>query len=146
MYTMFRLLEIANIIPASICLFILHTVNCVICPNSSPLHQFKTKGQPLDGMSHNIEVSLWPRACWLCPLLLPTLLRETARTLSLTHQNRCSLGALFHSHYHRVKACRDEAVQRLSPAGFDWAKIRSSLEKRVILFPDFDLLWSLNRF
>lgn len=77
---------------------------------------------------------------------LPTLLRETARTLSLTHQNRCSLGALFHLHYHRVKACRDEAVQRLSPAGFDWAKIRSSLEERVILFPDFDLLWSLNWF
>lgn len=72
---------------------------------------------------------------------LPTLLCKAARTLSLTRQNCCSLGALFHSHYHRVRACRDVAVQRPSPAGFDWAKIRSSLEEReVILVPDFNLL------
>lgn len=57
----------------------------------SQMCKCKTKGQPLDDMSHSIEVSLWPRACWLCPFTLPTLLCETARTLSLTHQNCCSL-------------------------------------------------------
>lgn len=43
---------------------------------------------------------------------LPTLLCEAARPLSPARQNCCSLGALFHSRYHRVKACRDVAVQR----------------------------------
>lgn len=42
-----------------------------ICSNSSLRHRFKTKGQALDHMSHSIEVSLWPRACWPCPLLCP---------------------------------------------------------------------------
>lgn len=35
------------------------------------MHKFKTKGQSLDDMSHNIGVLLWPHACWLCPLLCP---------------------------------------------------------------------------
>lgn len=54
-------------------------------------------------------------------------------------------GALFHSHYHTAQSRRDVATQRHNPTGFDWAKIRSSLKGRVILLPDFDLLWSLSR-
>lgn len=46
-------------------------VTYVICPNLSQMYKFKTKRQPLDDMSHNIGVLLWPRACWLCPLLCP---------------------------------------------------------------------------
>lgn len=39
--------------------------------NSSWMHKLKTKGQPLDDMSHNLGVLFWPCACWLCPLLCP---------------------------------------------------------------------------
>lgn len=34
--------------------------------NSSWMHKLKTKGQPLDDMSHNLGVLFWPCACWLC--------------------------------------------------------------------------------
>lgn len=54
-------------------------------------------------------------------------------------------GDLFHSQYHTARSHRDVATQRHIPTGFDWAKIRSSLKGRVILLPDFNLLWSLSR-
>ncbi|CAG13087.1 unnamed protein product [Tetraodon nigroviridis] len=37
----------------------------------------------------------------------------------------------------KVKACRDIAVQRPNPAGFDWAKIRSGLEEREQRYGSF---------
>lgn len=60
-----------TVYPVQDFLFVSWTLTFIIGPNSSWMHKLKTKGQPLDDMSHNLGVLFWPCACWLCPLLCP---------------------------------------------------------------------------
>lgn len=55
-----------TVYPVQDFLFVSWTLTFIIGPNSSWMHKLKTKGQPLDDMSHNLGVLFWPCACWLC--------------------------------------------------------------------------------